>query len=351
VLPPATRPASPGSRLAAPTARLILPKGAPEEQWHAVRRTGLGGSDIAAVVGLDRYRSAMHVYEAKHGRDDYTDSMAAYCGRMLEPVIAAIFSELSGLPLAEPPGTLQHVDRLWMLANIDTFAVEADGALAPVEVKNRNWRASADWEHETPDAPALQASWYLAVTGYSHAYAVALIGGNVPRWYRIERDEELIEHLVHWCGRWWDRHIVQGVRPDPDGSQATTELLAHLWDAQRDVVAEVDPIVTAGLLEEAARLRAGIRALENQLGRVQNRLRAQLGDAEIAAIDGRPTYTWRQNGTFREKDFRKDHPQIAAEYTRLLPHTDTERLAADHEDLYRQYRARRLYVPPKGSTA
>jgi predicted phage-related endonuclease len=349
----ATPPASPGTNtgdLVAPTARLVLPKDAPQHEWHTVRRTGLGGRDIAAVVGLDGWSSPMEVYEDKHGRGG-ADSMPTYVGRKIRPVISEIFGELSGLPLADMPGTIQHVTRPWMLATIDVCAVEPDGALAPVECQNRSWRDAAAWEHGTPDAPALRTLWYLATGGYDHGYATALTDDTQIRWYRIERDEELIAHLIQWCGDWWQRHIVQGTRPRPDGSPATTELLAHLWDVMPGSTAEVDPLMTAGLLEEETRLQAGIKALNNQLSRVQNRLCAQLGGAEVATVSGRPAYTWRPTGAFDEDAFRRDQPELAAEYLRPVEHTDTARLAADHPEVYRQYIDRQLYVPPKGSPA
>ena len=31
----------------------------PREQWLELRRRGIGGSDAAAIVGLDRYRSPL----------------------------------------------------------------------------------------------------------------------------------------------------------------------------------------------------------------------------------------------------------------------------------------------------
>ncbi|MFJ2178942.1 YqaJ viral recombinase family protein [Streptomyces sp. NPDC087851] len=331
-----------------PTARLVLPADAPEEQWHAVRRSGIGGSDVAAVLGMNRYGGPLHVWEEKHGRGDYVDSEAAECGRELEDTIARIFGRRAGLPIEPAPGTLQHIERPWMLANLDRIAVEADGARAPVECKNRSEHQARQWDDEVPDAPALQLHWYLAVTGYTHGYVAALIGGNRVRWFRLERDQELIDHLVTYCGAWWQRHIVDGVPPAPDGSAATTELLAHLWDVGQDATTEVDPVETMILKTRRRELWDRIAADEYELSEVENQMRARLGAAEVALIGGRPAYTWRQNGNFAPARFRKEQPELAAEYTHQVSAIDTERLAADHPKIYSTYRARVLRVPSEG---
>ncbi|MEV7422825.1 lambda-exonuclease family protein [Streptomyces sp. NPDC091212] len=331
-----------------PTARLVLAADAPEEQWHAVRRSGIGGSDVAAVLGMNRYAGPLHVWEEKHGRGGYVDSEAAECGRELEDTIARLFGRRTGLPITPAPGTLQHIDRPWMLANLDRIAVEADGTRAPVECKNRSEHQARDWDDDVPDAPALQLHWYLAVTGYTHGYVAALIGGNRLRWHRLERDEELIEHLVTYIGDWWQRHIVDGVPPPPDGSQATTELLAHLWDVRENATAEVDPVDTMLLKTRRRELKEQLAVVDEELTEVENQLRAQLADSEVGLIGGRIAYTWRQNGQFTTARFREEQPELAAAYTHLVPAVDTERLAADHPHLFRTYRARVLRMPSEG---
>lgn len=345
---PQTLPALHGSALATPTARLILPAGAPEADWLAARQSGIGGSDVAAIVGLDRYRGALHVWLDKQGRPTFTDNEAAECGREMEPVILRLFSRRSGLAIGDGPGTLAHVDHDWMHANLDGVALEADGTPVPVEAKNRSEHQAKEWVDEVPDEPALQTHWYLAVTGYTHGYVAALIGGNRLRWHRVERDQELIDHLIDFCGSWWTRHVLEGVQPDVDGSRATTELLAHLWEVRPEAVAEVDPVTTAGLLHQRRELKAGIADLSEQLDLVENRLKDQLGPDEIAAVGGRTAYTWKANGTFRSTDFRTEQPELAARYVRQIDHVDLGRLAADHPEIHHQYRARRLYVPQEG---
>jgi putative phage-type endonuclease len=146
-----------------PTARVLLPASATREEWSATRRAGIGGSDVAAILGLDKYRGPRHVYEAKHGRPDEVTSEAAEIGTEIEDFIARMFSKKSGVPIATPPGTLVHTEHSWMLANVDRYALwdEESGAVAgPVECKNRSEYQIDDWEDGVPDSPAIQCHWY-----------------------------------------------------------------------------------------------------------------------------------------------------------------------------------------------
>lgn len=332
----------------APTARLLLPADAPEEQWHAVRRSGIGGSDVAAILGLDRYRGPRHVYEAKHGRDTERDNEAMEFGRELEDVIARSFSRRAGVPIITPPGTLVHNENAWMLANVDRYALDDAGAVdAPVECKNRSEYQADDWEDGVPDSPAIQTYWYMAVGGWQYGWVAALIGGNKLRYHRLERDEELIGHLVETCGAWYQRHVVEGFPPPADGLEATTKLLGRLWQAKPEDIVDVDLAQARALRKERASLRAQIEALETALNRVENEMRLANEDAEVAKCGAAVAWSWKQNGNFAPKRFREAYPDLAAELTRTVEELDMDRLKAEHPDIYTKFRARVLRVPKK----
>lgn len=344
-----TAPAGSGT-LITPTAVLVAPHGIGEDEWHAARARGFGGSDVAAVLGMDRYRSPWHVWRAKHGEVDRADSEAADMGRKLEGFIADEFAERAGFTLADPVGTLAHHERRWMQANVDRMVIESTAdQVAPLECKNRSERRAADWKDGVPDEPALQAHWYLGVTGYDHAWVSVLLGGNRLKYYRLERDQGLIDELISYCGRWWEEHVIGGAQPRADGSKATSELLARLWEVRPEATREVPASRTLQLLARRASLKDRLAATETQLAEVENELKIALGDAEVATAGGRTAYTWIANGTFRTKAFRAEQPELAATYVRLAPAVDTDRLAADHPDIYRRYRSRVLRVPAKGA--
>lgn len=331
----------------APTARLLLPSTASHEEWEQERRRGIGGSNVAAIFGLGgKYSSPRHVYEEKHGRSPFRESEPAEIGREIEDFIARMFTKRAGLRVSSPPGTLVNLDRPWMRANVDRFVLDAEGrVVAPLECKNRSEYQADEWEDGVPDAPALQTYWYMAVGGWDHGYVAALVGGNKLRWHRLERDEEIIAQLVETCGTWFQRHVVEGTPPPADGLEGTTALLARLWDCEEDAITEVG-------VDEALKLRAdwhkrkqGVKAAAEELRLVENKMRLVAGANEIVKANGVPVWSNKQNSTFSPKRFAEEQPELAAEYTRMVPAVDTDRLKDEKPAIYRQYRARQLRVP------
>ncbi|MFI5973598.1 YqaJ viral recombinase family protein [Streptomyces sp. NPDC051452] len=342
----------------APTARLLLAAGASEEAWREARAGGAGGSDVAAILGMDAYRGPLHVWLEKTGqaseRHNARLERAARRGHRLEGLVAEFFAEDSGLTVIDSPGTLQHVDHPHWIANPDRLTVAPDDQardeLGVLECKSRTWRSARieGWHGEqAPDRPAIQAHWYLTVTGYRCAYVAGLIDDDLT-WFRLERDEELSALLADAVDRFWHNHVLAGVPPKPDGSQATAELLARLWDTREEATVEVDPVETMLLKQRRRELKEEIAYLGDQLTEAENQLRANAGEAEVATIGGRPAYTWRRNGQFAAARLRDAEPDLAAQYTHLVPAVDTERLAQEHPETYRKYRARVLRVPSEG---
>ncbi|QKW07010.1 YqaJ viral recombinase family protein [Streptomyces sp. NA04227] len=342
----------PAARVEAPTARLLLPADASREEWEATRRAGIGGSDVAAILGLGggKYTSPRHVFEAKHGRPDEVSSEAAEIGTEIEGFIARMFTKRSGIPVVMPPGTLVNVNRSWMLANVDRYALDETGQVSgPLECKNRSAYQIDDWEDgKIPDAPAIQCHWYMAVGGWSHGYVAALVGGNTIRWSRLERDEEMIGYLVDYCGSWYQRHVVEGFEPPADGYEATTNLLAKLWSVKAQTIAEIDVVKAKELRARRADLKEQEKALAADLRLVENEMRLLTGENEVAQAGGKAAWSWKANGTFASKKFREAHPELAAKYTHMVEAIDTEGLKVDHPEIYDEHRARVLRVPAKG---
>jgi predicted phage-related endonuclease len=142
----------------------------------------------------------------------------------------------------------------------------------------------------------------------------------------IERDDELIGHLATIEAAFWRDHVVAGVQPPPDGSEACTTLLADLYPpAGRSTVtvdeSEVD--VIDGLRAAKAEAAADVKEAEDRKRAAENALRARLGDAtDLVAPDGRTLATWRpQTKRTLDVGFDRDalahaHPTIARLLTR-----------------------------------
>ena len=64
------------------------------EEWKRERMKGIGGSDVAAVLGISRWKSALRVYLEKIDEaPEEEENEAMEIGRKIEDFIAGLFKE------------------------------------------------------------------------------------------------------------------------------------------------------------------------------------------------------------------------------------------------------------------
>lgn len=341
------------ARKVTPTGILVAPYDTPREEWLKLRRAGIGGSDIGALLGMNKYTSPYELYLDKRGelpdqpRSEFLERAATW-GHLHEPLIAERFAEIHDLKTRRV-GLIRHESEPWMLANLDRQVAGCPDGPCALEIKNRSAWKAADWgpsgdPEGVPDTEALQTHWYMVVTGYRHMHVGVLINGNDDRYYRVAADEQIAADVTAMA-RSFHQRVLDGNPPPVDGSQAVTDLLATLWPGRADAEKVISPAEVAPLLVERKQIAAEAKALEERAAEVANRLAELLGESEAAVWDGETLYTRKQNGVFAPKRFEAAHPDLAAKYTHLVPAIDTKALAADHPDIYRAHRARVLRIP------
>lgn len=275
---------------------VALSPDASREEWHAVRKSGIGGSDIVAICGLNQYTSPLEIWLKKTGRpvppriDEVLDE-AAEMGHELEPFVASRFTKKTGLPVFENPGTLRLPEIPWALVNLDRTTEEA-GLPGVVELKTRSSYALNDWIDEPPVDVQIQTQWQMLLTGWSFGYTVASIGGQRVIVHRIERDEKLIDDLLAIAAEFWG-WVTTGTQPPLDGSHATGQLLdrIHAHPTRKDVIAdaaEVEKWLAIRRTAHEQMAAADIAATE-----ADNHLKALAGDGTDVYIRGELAYTWR----------------------------------------------------------
>ncbi|MFG2328301.1 YqaJ viral recombinase family protein [Streptomyces sp. NPDC048604] len=306
-------------------AQIVLGPDASADEWHAVRATGIGGSDIAAICGLNPYTSPLEIWLKKRGetvprRHDPILSEAAEMGHELEPVVARRFAKATGLPVIENPGTLRHPGLPHMLVNLDRATVEPAGDMGAVELKTRSSYALPDWIDETPVEVQVQVQWQLAVTGWRYAWTAALIGGQRTIVHRIDRDQQLIDDLIAIGSEFWG-WVQTGTQPPLDGSHATGELLDRLHATPVDQIVVADPTEVEKWLKIRATAKEQAEAADIALTEAENHLKAIAGNATDVHIRGELAYSWRpRRGSIHWKDAAlAADPDIDAEQYRGEP--------------------------------
>ena len=124
---------------------LVETAGLSEEEWLAYRRKGIGGSDVAALLGISPWRTARDLYFDKLNivavEDNEDNWVALEMGHLLEPLVAKIFQHRTGYKVYQIKKMFQHPQYSWMLADVDYFVELPDGSTAILEIKTTNYNA------------------------------------------------------------------------------------------------------------------------------------------------------------------------------------------------------------------
>jgi putative phage-type endonuclease len=190
----------------------------PQQDFQAQRRVGIGGSDAAAIVGMDPWRTALDVYREKIGEAEerpVTPQMLR--GRLLESVVVEEYARLTGKKVRRQPQRA-HPDFPFIIANLDRqiLADDHDGT-GLLEVKCPNMHVFLRYTREgLPAHIVVQGQHYLGVTGYEWmSYAIF----NADLWklvhFEIKRDDAFIEGLFEREAMFWREYVEQRVPPPP----------------------------------------------------------------------------------------------------------------------------------------
>jgi putative phage-type endonuclease len=282
------------------------------EEWKALRRKGIGGSDAAAALGLSRWKSPLRLYLEKIGEvESDADTEAAYWGNILEDIVAKEFERRTGKKVQRVNAILIHPKYEWMLANIDRKVV---GENALLECKTTSEWNKAEWkDDEIPQEYIFQLQHYLAVTGYEKAYIAVLIGGNKFIWKEVARDNELIEMIIEGEKKFWEK-VVSRTPPDLDGSKDAAEILKYLYPKAEEGTSIELPAYES-LVDEIVSLNKQIKQLEELKAEKENKLKEAMGEHETAIV-GKYKVTWKNitSNRFDSRTFKKEYPDLYAKF-------------------------------------
>lgn len=283
--------------------------------WYALRRTGIGSSDVSPILGYSRYRSAAHVWAEKRGELGPDESgEAGRWGHLLEDIVARETAEQHGWTVAAAP-TLRHAEHPHRLANLDRFVLGClgDGGVCALEVKTRSAYVAGSWREDVPDDVLAQVQWQLLVTGLPHAHVACLVGGQRLVEHLVFPEPTVMAYVAAEADTVWQA-VQTGVRPRVDSSGLLLDLLDRLYPDRAGQV-EVDPaavgLIRAGY-DAGKALEADGKAMVEES---KAALVALLGGGDTAVdAGGRPIATYRAHEqTHLDRDrLRKEFPDAWA---------------------------------------
>ena len=277
------------------------------EEWKALRHKYIGGSDAAAVVGMNSWVSPYTLWAEKTGRlPGFDGNLATEVGTYLEDFVAKKFAQETGKKVRNCNLSWFNDKYPWAIANIDREIVGEDAGLEIKTTSELNTQKFKGGEY--PANYYVQCMHYLAVTGKQRWYLAVLIGNREFKWFTIERDEDEINALMD-AERTFKMYVDNDTPPIADGMQSTADTLSALYPNS------VDTAIGIGFYEKELdnyfRLKAQRDDLDEQIDGIVNRIKAHLGECERGEGE-RYKVSWKSQtrSTFDHKRFIKDNPSM-----------------------------------------
>lgn len=296
---------------------LVETEGLSREEWLRYRKCGIGGSDVAAILGISKWNSAISLWLDKTNQtnEPVEENEAMQCGTIMEPIIRNRFAEVTGKTVVEVKVMLQHPEHPFMLANVDGLTTDDEGNPAILEIKTASEYKRSEWENDIPSYYQTQVQHYLCVTGVQKAYVAVLIGGNSFKVYEVDADAEIQSMLIAVEKDFWNK-VQNMVRPEMDGSDAAKNLLDSLYHGgiEEQIVMPDEAIEYVDAYIEACAEEDNAKAKKQDAA---NHIKEIMGDYDKATCLGH-TISWKPVSSERldTKALKEAEPEIYEKYVK-----------------------------------
>lgn len=256
------------------------------EPFTADRRKFVGGSDIAAILGVSPWKNIVDLWIDKSTppREDGRNMAVKRRGQRMEPYILDMIREEHGLEIVS--ANERYID-----SEIPYFAAEIDAETASenIEIKTVHPFKAKEWgELDTDQLPlhyVAQVQWGLGVRQRDVCRVFALIGDDL-RSYVVERDSELITAMRNRAAEFWEKYVIPGQQPpldmkDPEG---TLETLKRLYPGTDGTIIPATPMHEhwRAVMKTAKEMQAHYEAIQ---AAARAHLLAEMGNSSAIAFD------------------------------------------------------------------
>lgn len=287
------------------------------------RHLYLGGSDIASIMNLSRWKTPLKLWCEKTQKlpaSDLSNVEAVEMGTELEQFVADMFTKRTGKAVRRSPKVYQHKDYPYMVAHVDRLVTGTDELL---ECKTCSIFKKEEWENEEiPQEYILQVMWYLGITGRKIGHIAVLIGGQCFKYKQIEFDQELFDQMVECAKEFWQH--VQDETPVPVVAE-DDETLKELYSSHSEVMIELmptdeDTLQTVEAFETAIahlqELKMHKSNLDDEIKEEETKIKDIIKD-NLGIKTPKYVVTWKSQSktSLDTKTLKAEKPEIYAEYS------------------------------------
>ena len=314
------------------------------------RQSGIGSSDMPAILGISPWRSPVDVYLDKIGEKPATPvSDAMRVGLKLEPVIASEYEELTDTILNDGETFFRHPDHDWFITHPDRFVLDGNFKFRRLlELKSIGPYMAHQWgEPGTDEVP----EYYIAelqhrleiintMFGIEYADIAAFFRGPAEtKIYTVKYDPDLGQLMLDRAMKFWFEHVLKKDPPAMDGSPAATELLKRKFPRSEAIELTATPTVQL-IVDELKTMYLQEATVKKTVAKLEQGIRYAMGTADVLLLADDESITWKQD----RPGLKLDHKSIIKALMELVPLEDYRRILAEFTE---SKEGARRFLPPR----
>lgn len=294
------------------------------EEWLRGRKRYLGGSDIAAILGLNQYHSALDVFLEKTSTSikDEASNFTKW-GTILEDVIANEYAATLAVEVEPEESPIFHSEHSFLAANIDRWV---DNRKYILECKTTSAFKTNEWGEEgtdqIPESYLCQVAWYSAICNVPKVDVAVLIGGNDFRIYTYKKNEEFEAKLIKIAYSFWNNHILAKVPPTAKSLHDISLLYPRSNGGSKKANIEIE-----SKLQQLKLVREESKMLEDKVNKLKLEIQEYMGDYDVLVNDsGEIVASWKNTSPRAFLDLRRLKQECQDIYMKYVNYAKQSRI-------------------------
>lgn len=282
------------------------------KDWLALRK-GIGSSDVATILGLNKWSTPYQLWLDKTGRvqKEEDENFLMKMGHKLEPIIADLWSEETGKHII--PGTEEEY--IYVHPELDFLRASPDREFGQKESEGILECKSTQFKIEATDLPPYwfcQTQYQMGIGQIEYCNIAWLTQGREFGYAEIFFNPDFFAYMIDEVKKFWYNHVLADIPPECSNIQDLALRYQHSED--KCFEASESLLITYTKLKE---LRDKKEELEDKELILKEQLQLAMKDSDRLTYKGETLCSWKssKDGTkFDEKKFKAEHPDLYEQY-------------------------------------
>ena len=293
----------------------IIPVKPNTPEWHKIRQQGLGASDVAAILGMSKWKTPYQIWMQKTGQEGQQEQTQVQLrGLLLEDGIMRWYEIEQETSVNRPQAIYRSKQYPFMQYTPDGIC-EKDNLIINVQVKSTRIREGwGDFSDEVPDEVNIQSQYEMMISGIEVTHIPVLLPSLEFKLYCIEADKEIQGYIKESCEEFWMNNVQKGIEPElitnEDAKSRYPFSKASIIHGSQVVIEDCQKLKT---------LKEEIKTLEKEKEEAEARIKSFMGENDTLLFQEKVLATWKSTKareSFDGKLLQQEHPELYKNYVK-----------------------------------